>query len=572
MATPIQITSDTIVKILIRRGTDSERQLTVLTEGELGYCIDTQRLFVGDGLTLGGNIAGNKFLGVAADKSIYNSLAQIGDTIYQTGGEFDDAETLNAYVGGATVWENIHPKPYVSFLANTIPSLEKAQNGRWRVASQFIGGDDTEPTPSGLSIAYEDTGNPVMSLTKIPNRIDFDARYMSLCASKVAPYYNSSFYFGNIFNRTVTNNLNATINVDNSLFVNGRTSNPYQVQVYATDPFDNNASLIRMVGSPTSSQDTLKIIGSDKLSIQINGGEGYRLEKIGSTLTTTFSSLQNGSYGAPNFLFRGTPLFKNPVFFDTAADVTILGNLSVYGDTSYFDTVVTTTSALSVINNNRNQDAFVVAQYNWGGVSDVNQTIGRFQEGQYPQSVLAIRESQFVGVDVDGATNYSTHNANFVVSGGVMFKRHPSGDFARNFTVDHYNVLITGDGTIALAAHGTGNLYLSAGANGYAELAGGLRASDDIVAYSTSDIKFKTNIAAIKSPLEKLDRISGVNFDWTENAPFNGHDVGVIANEIEHVIPEAVITRGNGTKAVRYEKIIPLLIESIKELKTKIDK
>ena len=45
----IEITSNSIVKVLVRRGTDSERQLTALTEGELGYCIDTQRLFIGDG-------------------------------------------------------------------------------------------------------------------------------------------------------------------------------------------------------------------------------------------------------------------------------------------------------------------------------------------------------------------------------------------------------------------------------------------------------------------------------------------------------------------------------------------
>ena len=57
----IEITQDTVVKILIRRGTDAERQLVTLTEGELGYCIDTQRVFVGDGVTPGGIVAGNNF-------------------------------------------------------------------------------------------------------------------------------------------------------------------------------------------------------------------------------------------------------------------------------------------------------------------------------------------------------------------------------------------------------------------------------------------------------------------------------------------------------------------------------
>ena len=52
--------------------------------------------------------------------------------------------------------------------------------------------------------------------------------------------------------------------------------------------------------------------------------------------------------------------------------------------------------------------------------------------------------------------------------------------------------------------------------------------------------------------------------NYTRN---QGHDVGVIAQEIEEVLPEVVTTRDSGYKAVKYEKIVPLLTESIKELK-----
>ena len=45
-----------------------------------------------------------------------------------------------------------------------------------------------------------------------------------------------------------------------------------------------------------------------------------------------------------------------------------------------------------------------------------------------------------------------------------------------------------------------------------------------------------------------------------------GHDIGVIAQEVEKVAPEVVTTRGNGYMAVKYEKLVPLLIEAIKEL------
>jgi hypothetical protein len=56
-------------------------------------------------------------------------------------------------------------------------------------------------------------------------------------------------------------------------------------------------------------------------------------------------------------------------------------------------------------------------------------------------------------------------------------------------------------------------------------------------------------------------------FDWIENSslhPYKGRDTGVIAQEIEGIIPEITTTRNNGYMAVKYEKIVPLLIECIK--------
>ena len=74
-------------------------------------------------------------------------------------------------------------------------------------------------------------------------------------------------------------------------------------------------------------------------------------------------------------------------------------------------------------------------------------------------------------------------------------------------------------------------------------------------------------------------KISGVSFDWKELTEEEkktihgnqGHDVGVIAQEIEEVLPEVVTTRDSGYKAVKYEKIVPLLIEAIKEQQVQID-
>ena len=75
----IEILENTLLKLLVRRGTDLERREITLDEGEIGYATDTQRLFIGDGTTAGGNIIGNKFLGTAitiTDKTgVVNDLA-----------------------------------------------------------------------------------------------------------------------------------------------------------------------------------------------------------------------------------------------------------------------------------------------------------------------------------------------------------------------------------------------------------------------------------------------------------------------------------------------------------------
>ena len=66
----IEILENTLLKLLVRRGTNEDRKNITLDEGELGYASDTTRLFIGDGTTVGGNLIGNKFLGSRPDITI----------------------------------------------------------------------------------------------------------------------------------------------------------------------------------------------------------------------------------------------------------------------------------------------------------------------------------------------------------------------------------------------------------------------------------------------------------------------------------------------------------------------
>ncbi len=102
----------------------------------------------------------------------------------------------------------------------------------------------------------------------------------------------------------------------------------------------------------------------------------------------------------------------------------------------------------------------------------------------------------------------------------------------------------------------------------------GIRAGGDVIAFFSSDERLKENIQPIEDALSKVELISGNTYDWKEGFdnihPHKGNDVGVIAQEVEKVLPQVVINRENGYKAVDYEKIVPLLIEAIKELSAKV--
>jgi hypothetical protein len=125
----------------------------------------------------------------------------------------------------------------------------------------------------------------------------------------------------------------------------------------------------------------------------------------------------------------------------------------------------------------------------------------------------------------------------------------------------------------------TGSVNINSGALGVnvapSATAGRIDASNDIVAYSTSDSRLKENITPIANALDKVKSLTGVEFDWKEETKhvhgYEGHDVGVIAQEVQAVLPEAIRTNDTGYLSVRYEKMIALLIEANKELAARVE-
>ena len=194
----------------------------------------------------------------------------------------------------------------------------------------------------------------------------------------------------------------------------------------------------------------------------------------------------------------------------------------------------------------------------------------------------------------NGAGNGTYNNGALIAefvgdSDSIQLRNIGGGDyFLGNSQQGNGIFMYDGTGGVQIAYNGSNVLKIDS--SGGAEVASGafsvgvapsttagrIDASNDVVAFSSSDKRLKQNIIPISNSLSKIEKISGVEFDWkplTEEERktihgFEGHDVGVIAQEIEEVLPEVVTERDNGYKAVKYEKIVPLLIEGIKELKS----
>lgn len=111
--------------------------------------------------------------------------------------------------------------------------------------------------------------------------------------------------------------------------------------------------------------------------------------------------------------------------------------------------------------------------------------------------------------------------------------------------------------------------------------AGQIRATNSIIAFQSSDIKYKENVEDIQDAVSIVNAIGGKTFDWTDefiesNGGADGYfirknDFGVIAQDVQSVFPLAVRTRENGSLAVDYEKMCALAFAAIKELSKEIE-
>ena len=160
-------------------------------------------------------------------------------------------------------------------------------------------------------------------------------------------------------------------------------------------------------------------------------------------------------------------------------------------------------------------------------------------------------------------TNSTSHRAGFELDGAVL----RIGDRWSSY----------GDG--ALAFHTAGSERVKIDTNGrvgigisspsYKLDVNGTIRGDNV---SPSDARWKTNVTTLENALEKVTDLRGVRYEWTDTSKGIGDQIGLIAQEVEEVFPEAVSTDNQGYKSVAYSKLVSPLIEAVKTLKAENDR
>lgn len=176
------------------------------------------------------------------------------------------------------------------------------------------------------------------------------------------------------------------------------------------------------------------------------------------------------------------------------------------------------------------------------------------------------------------SANVTLNNASTISAGTLADAR-----LTANVTLNNASTISTGTLNIARLGTTANPQFNSVGVGTAASATTGqIRATDDITAFYSSDVALKENIQNIPSASDKIEQLNGVLFDWKQdwidtNGGEDGYfvrksDVGVIAQDVEKVLPEIVGTRPNGIKAVKYDRLCALLIEGFKEMKQEIKK
>lgn len=192
-----------------------------------------------------------------------------------------------------------------------------------------------------------------------------------------------------------------------------------------------------------------------------------------------------------------------------------------------------------------------------------------FQEGFNDSNFIgaglnnSIIDSQKCSI-INGTTNYISGKYNCHIIGDYIGIEGVTDVRDNSFHVGCYNGMdVWGQMTVK-----RGGAII----NGDTFVSGNISATGDVVAFVTSDSRLKNDQAPISGSLQKISTLDPIEFNWNDKQnTYVGHDIGLIAQQVQAIAPEIVTERPDGYLAMKYDKMVPLLVGAIQDQQKIID-
>ena len=320
----------------------------------------------------------------------------------------------------------------------------------------------------------------------------------------------------------------------------GNVTNESKATMFSSPAFTGNATATTQAASNNSTRIATTAFVQGRID-DIIGNAGSTLDTLGE-LSASLADDQDSLSSLTTTV--GTKLAKSSNLSDLANTATALTNLGLNNVTNESKATMFTSPTFT------------------GTVSGVTKThVGL---GNVENTALSTYTGQGGALD----NQYITNGANYISSFDITTQT--DSKYLRSNANDTATGVISITNTTASTSKTTGALKVTGGVG----IQGALNVGGDVVAFASSDERLKDNIELISNPIEKVQSLKGVTWDWNENADELQQslpNVGVIAQDVEKVLPELVTDRDNGYKGVDYAKLTGLLIEAIKEQQKEID-
>ena len=359
-------------------------------------------------------------------------------------------------------------------------------------------------------------------------------------------------------NTTVTGDASITANLTATYANVGGLNSTGAVDFDTTLNVDGNATLNGDVDLGNANSDTISITGEIDTNVvptangKTLGLTDARWAGVLSTVNTSGSAVIGGGVttGA-NVNITGSVI--------ASGLANVAGTLDVGGNTDIDGTHIYLGSNSSVISNS----SFTTITANKSVLDELTVSDSFVLPSN---AVLSYAQGIIQELDVTANASFST-GANVVVDFGDT----PTGKATVNLVNAHFTNTMALDHRLQVGTFSSGSSGTQA--NTTAVESDNIYARNDLIANYSSDQRLKDQVVKIDTALDKVENISGYQFTWNkliDDYRTGTVDYGVIAQELETILPHAVDINNRGYKTVNYNSLIPLLIEAVKELSGKV--